>query len=131
MGSTATRGTEVSRRRGGQMSGDESSLPFAGELFLDLAEEGRLVVDAVRAEEVIAGLECTLAQIRARLRVIRIWRQLPAQRIGELPAELVQDVVDAVFTDQLAPGQLERAAAELPKYIAALRRASAAAAPPD
>jgi hypothetical protein len=107
------------------MSGDASPLPFAGELFLHLAEEGRLVVDAGRAEAAIAGLECTLAQVRARLRVIRIWQQVPAQRIDELPAELVQDVVDAVFVDQLAPGQLERAAAELPKYIEALRRASA------
>jgi hypothetical protein len=32
-------------------------------------------------------------------------------------------LIDAVFVDQLAPGQLERAIAELPKYIAALERA--------
>ena len=113
------------------MSGDATSLPFAGELFLHLAAEGRLVVDAGRADEAIAGLERTLAQVRARLRVIRIWQQVPAQRIAELPAELVQDVVDAVFVDQLAPGQLERAAAELPKYIAALRTASAGRSPGD
>jgi hypothetical protein len=113
------------------MSGDVSPLPFAGELFLNLAEEGRLVVDAGRADEAIAGLERTLAQIRARLRVIRIWQQVPAQRVDELPAELVQDVVDAVFVDQLAPGQLERAAAELPKYIEALRLASTGRAPRD
>jgi len=106
------------------MSGDTPHLPFAGELFLNLAAEGRLVVDAVRADEIIANLECTLAQIRSRLRVIRIWQQLPARRVDELPDELVQDVVDAVFVDQLAPGQLEQAALELPKYIEALRRAS-------
>ena len=111
------------------MSGNVPPLPFAGELFLHLATEGRLVVDAVRADEVIAGLESTLAQIRARLRVIRIWQQQPAQRVDELPEELVQDVVDAVFTDQLAPGQLERAAVELPMYIEALRRASAGHTP--
>ncbi|MEV4637771.1 hypothetical protein AB0J80_10495 [Actinoplanes sp. NPDC049548] len=105
------------------MSGDASSLPFAGELFLALATEGRLVVDAVRADAVIADLERTLAQVRSRLRVVRIWRQLPARRIGELPDELVQAVVDAVFVDQLAPGQLERAERELLKYIRALRRA--------
>ncbi|MEV6600244.1 hypothetical protein AB0M36_25855 [Actinoplanes sp. NPDC051346] len=106
------------------MSGDTSPLPFAGELFLTLATEGRLVVDAACADKVIADLERTLAQIRSRLRVIRIWQQLPARRVGELPDELMQDVVDAVFVDQLAPGQLERAATELPKYIQALRRAS-------
>lgn len=111
------------------MSGNVPPLPFAGELFLHLATEGRLVVDAVRADEVIAGLECTLAQIRARLRVIRIWQQQPAQRVDELPEELVQDVVDAVFTDQLAPGQLERAAQELPMYIEAFRRARAGHTP--
>jgi len=106
------------------MSGDTPHLPFAGELFLSLADEGRLVVDAVRADEIIANLERTLAQIRSRLRVIRIWQQLPARRVDELPDELVQDVVDAVFVDQLAPGQLEQAVIELPKYIEALRRAS-------
>jgi len=111
------------------MSGDVPPLPFAGELFLHLAAEGRLVVDAVDADAAIAGLECTLAQIRARLRVIRIWQQMPAQRVDELPAELVQDVVDAVFTEQLAPGQLERAAAQLPMYIAALRRARTGRSP--
>lgn len=113
------------------MSRDVPPLGFAGELFLTLAAEGRLVVDPRRADEVIAGLEGTLAQIRARLRVIRIWQQTPAQRVGDLPEELVQDVVDAVFVDQLAPGQLESAAVELPKYIAALRRASTAAHPRD
>jgi hypothetical protein len=107
------------------VSGDASPLPFAGELFLRLADQGRLVVDPGRADEAIAGLECTLAQIRARLRVIRIWQQMPGRRVHDLPGELVQDVVDAVFAEQLAPGQLERAAVELPKYIEALRRASA------
>lgn len=105
------------------MTGDASPLPFAGELFLALAAEGRLVVDAVRADEAIAELERTLAQVRSRLRVVRIWRQVPAPSLGELPEELVQAVVDAVFVDQLAPGQLEQAARELPKYIRALRRA--------
>jgi hypothetical protein len=107
------------------MSGEAPHLPFAGELFLSLATEGRLVVDALQADEIIAGLERTLAQVRARLRVIRIWHQVPARRIDELPEELRQDVVDAVFVDQLAPGQLEEAARELPKYIEALRLASA------
>ena len=106
------------------MSGDTPPLPFAGELFLSLAADGRLVVDAVRADEIIASLESTLARVRSRLRVIRIWQELPGRRVDELPGELVQDVVDAVFVDQLAPGQLEQAATELPKYIEALRLAS-------
>jgi hypothetical protein len=108
------------------MSGDVPALPFAGNLFLSLAAEGRLVVDAARADEIIAGLESTLAQIRSRLRVLRIWQQPPVRRVGELPDRLAGDVIDAIFLDQLAPGQLERAAAELPKYIEALRRARTA-----
>ena len=103
--------------------------PFAGELFLTLAAEGRLVLDPVRADQAIAALERTLSLIRARLRIIRIWQHSPAQRVEELPDELAQDVVDAVFADQLAPGRLERAVTELPKYIEALRRASGVAEP--
>ncbi|MEU7904001.1 hypothetical protein [Actinoplanes sp. NPDC049118] len=100
------------------MSGD-----FAGDLFLTLAAEGRLVLDPVSADEVVAGLERTLALVRSRLRILRLWEQLPVQRLDELPAELRQDVVDAVFVDQLTPGRLERAVVELPKYIEALRSA--------
>lgn len=106
------------------MSDNTPALPFAGELFLTLAAEGRLVVDARRADEIIAGLESTLAQIRSRMRILRIWQEQPMQRVDELPEELAPDVIDAIFLDQLAPGQLEQAAVELPKYITALRTAS-------
>ncbi|MFI5494455.1 hypothetical protein [Actinoplanes sp. NPDC051859] len=106
------------------MSGDTSPLHFAGELFLTLADEGRLVVDPDRADAVIADLERTLDQVRSRMRVRHIWQQTPMRRVGELPDELAHDVVEALFIDQLAPGQLELAAIELPKYIMALRRAS-------
>lgn len=105
------------------MSGD--GLPFAGELLRNLALEGRLVIDRVRADEVICGLERTLAQVRSRMQVIQLWQQIPARRFAELPDALAQHVVDAVFVDQLAPGQLEQAAVELPKYIEAIRLASA------
>ncbi len=105
---------------------DASVSPFAGELFLRLASEGRLVVEETRADEVIAGLERTLSSVRARLRLIRLWQQDPTPRVGELPEELARDVVDAVFADQLAPGRLEQAAADLPKYIEAMRLARAA-----
>ena len=108
----------------GELVNGDASLPYAGELFLRLATEGRLVIDRARADEIIAGLEGTLAVVRGRLRVLRIWQELPDSRVGDLPDGLGKDVVDAVFLDQLAPGQLERAAVELPKYIEALRRAS-------
>ena len=106
------------------MSWDTPPHRFAGEVFLSLAAEGRLVVDAELADEMIAGLERTLAQIRSRQQIIGRWNQLPAQHVDDLPAESAQDIVDAVFTDQLTPGHFDRAAAELPKYIEALRRAS-------
>jgi len=95
--------------------------PFAGDLFMSLASQGRLVIDAVRADEMIADLDRTLDLINTRLRLVQIWRQLPEAAVDQLPAELTQPVVDAVFVDQLAPGQLERAAHELPKYIQALQ----------
>jgi hypothetical protein len=91
--------------------------PFAGDLFLTLAAEGRLVIDAEQADELLDGLTRTLAQVRARLRLVRIWHELPH------PAALTPALVDAAFTDQLAPGRLEQAAHELPKYIAAVEAA--------
>ena len=101
--------------------GDEDY--FAGELFLTLATEGRLVVDSERADELIADLERTLAILRARLRVLDLWRQDPAPAVEKLPPELAESAVDAIFADQLAPGRLAEAAVELPKYVAALKAA--------
>ncbi|WBB80468.1 hypothetical protein O7606_03535 [Micromonospora sp. WMMD882] len=105
---------------------DASTSPFVGDLLLTLAGEGRLVLDAAQAEEAVAELERTLSAVRARLRVLRIWRHGPPQGVDDIPDDLAPDVVDAVFTDQLAPGRLEAAAVELPKYIEALRRARTA-----
>jgi hypothetical protein len=102
--------------------------PFAGDLFINLAAEGRLVVDAVRADELIAELERTLDMITTRLRLVQIWQRLPEPAVDELPEALSQSVVDAVFVDQLAPGQLEHAVDELPKYIQALQVARRLAA---
>jgi len=113
------------------MSEDVAVSAFAGELFLKLAAEGRLVVDDETADEVIAELQRTLSQIRSRLRVIRIWHRRPAGRLAELPDGVARDVVDAVFAEQIAPGRLERAEAELPKYIEAFRRARRAAEAPQ
>jgi hypothetical protein len=103
--------------------------PFAGDLFMNLAAQGRLVVDAVRADELIADLERTLDMITTRLRLVQIWQRLPEPAVDELPEALTQTVVDAVFVDQLAPGQLERAVDELPKYIQALQVARRLATP--
>ncbi|WDZ83728.1 hypothetical protein [Micromonospora cathayae] len=97
--------------------------PFAGDLLLALAGDGRLVLDAAQADAAIADLEHTLSLVRERLRILRIWRQAPAQRVDEIPDDLASDVVDALLADQFAPGRLELAATELPRYIEALRRA--------
>ena len=108
-----------------------SAIPFAGEFFLALADEGRLVLDAALADEAVAGLERTLSLVRARLRIIGLWQQAPTLPVDELPDEVAHDVIDAVFADQLAPGWLERATVELPKYIEALRRARRLVRPGD
>jgi hypothetical protein len=91
--------------------------PFVGDLFLALAAEGRLVIDADRADALVDDLSQTLAQVQARLRLVRIWHELPR------PAPLTPALVDAAFTDQLAPGRLEEAVRELPKYIEAVQAA--------
>jgi hypothetical protein len=70
---------------------------FAGDLFLRLAVEGRLVVEAEAADQTIAGLEHTLEVVRARLQVAR----------------------EHCFDCR----RLDLAVSELPKYIEALRRA--------
>ncbi len=105
------------------MSADQHVQPFAGELFLTLAAEGRLVLDAAAADPVIAGLEETLAAVTRRLELLTVWRQHPGIPIDGLPPELAASVTDTVFLDQLTPGRLERAVEELPKYIEALRLA--------
>ncbi|MCM4078039.1 hypothetical protein [Paractinoplanes hotanensis] len=98
---------------------DSTASPFAGELFRALADEGRLTLTAGQADAAIAGLELTLSEVRARLRILRSRDQTSPGRTGELS----DDVVDAVFADQLAPGRMELAMVEIPKYIEALRRA--------
>jgi hypothetical protein len=103
--------------------------PYAGDLFMSLAADGRLVVEAARADELIADLERTLDLITTRLRLVRLWQRLPEPAVDRLPPELSQSVVDAVFVAQLAPGQLEQAVHELPKYIQALQLARRRAAP--
>lgn len=104
-------------------------LRLAGDLFRTLAVQGRLVVDADRADTLIRGLQQTLDVLTARLRLVRRWQAGAGPRLGDLPPRLAPAVVDTLFADQLAPGQLEHAVAELPKYIDALRLARRPAAP--
>ncbi|SDT56117.1 hypothetical protein [Actinoplanes derwentensis] len=94
---------------------------FAGETFLTLASEGRLVVASEQADSLIADLERTIAELNERLSVLGHWRQAPG--LDQMPAAITGIVVDAVFADQLSPGWIEHAARELPKYVTALRLA--------
>ncbi len=97
--------------------GDTSS-PFAGELLKKLANDGRFVLDRTLADAAIGHLQNTLSLTQARLRMLRLWQQR-----RHSPEELTADVVDAIFVEQLAPGQLAEAVIELPKYIEALQLA--------
>jgi hypothetical protein len=96
---------------------------FVGDLFLKLAVEGRLVLDAVEADRMITALEATLAVVRARTRLLEFWRQLPRPAVDGPCAAVEQFVVDILFTEQVAPGRLERALQELPTYIEAFKLA--------
>jgi hypothetical protein len=103
---------------------------FAGDLFLALASQGRLVLDPDQADRVIAELEETLRLVIARARLLELWRRLSGPVIDDLAPDVEQTVIDAVFADQLAPGRLESAMRELPKYVAAFKVARRPAAPP-
>jgi hypothetical protein len=96
---------------------------FAGELLLTLASEGRLVLDSAEADRVIANLERSLAAVTTRLQASREWDELPHPRVESLRGKGAEDLLDGVFVRQVAPGLLEKAQTELPKYIEALRMA--------
>jgi hypothetical protein len=116
-------------------SGDAVPAPdpddtFAGDLFLMLAADGRLVLDADRADQVIAGLEATMNQVTSRVRLLELWRRLSGPVLDDLDADVERTVIDTVFAEQLAPGRLEEALRELPKYVEALKVARKASPPP-
>jgi hypothetical protein len=96
---------------------------FAGDLFLALAAQGRLVLDTERADQVIADLEHTMNLVSARVRLLELWRRLSAPVLDDLDPDSERTLVDTVFADQLAPGRLEEAMRELPKYVEAIKAA--------
>lgn len=103
---------------------------FAGDLFLALAAEGRLVLDADRADQVIADLEATMSVVSARVRLLELWRRLSGPVLDDLDCDAERTMVDTVFADQLAPGRLEEAMRELPKYVQAFKAARRPELPP-
>ncbi|WKU05352.1 hypothetical protein [Micromonospora sp. HUAS LYJ1] len=96
--------------------------PFAGQVFLTLAREGRLVLPPAEADEVVASLERTLAIVLLRLRLLRALRR--GQFVSGPHDRMGQEMADAAFSELLCPGRLEVASVELPKYIEAVRRAA-------
>jgi hypothetical protein len=102
---------------------------FAGDLMLALAAEGRLVLDAERADQVIAGLEETMSLVAARVRLLELWHQLSGPVLDDLAPDVERTVIDTVFADQLAPGRLADAMRELPKYVEAFKEARRTAPP--
>jgi hypothetical protein len=103
-------------------------VPFAGDLFLELANDGRLVLDAAQADRVIAELEHTIELVSAQLcRAELAWR-LPLAAVRELLPATEGLITNAAFVEQVCPGQFERALDELAKYVKAFKIAKATAA---
>lgn len=94
---------------------------FAGDLFLQLARRGWLVLEPDQAQGVIGELERTLEEVRSRLRKLELSRKLRDASGGHVAPDVDRLVVDAVFAGQLNSDNWERALVELPKYIEALR----------
>jgi hypothetical protein len=94
---------------------------FAGDLFLQLARRGWLVLDPDQAQGVIGELERTLDEVRSRLRKLELSRKLRDASGNHVAPDVDRLVVDAVFAGQLNSDTWERALVELPKYIEALR----------
>ena len=99
----------------------EDELHFSGDLLLELAEDGRLVLEESEADEIITGIERTMSVLRLRQQQLEAWRRsLRGVRDTHcLPVE--QFVIDAVFAEQIWPGRTEAALRELPKYLEAFR----------
>lgn len=97
---------------------------FAGDLFLRLANEGWLVVAPEQAEAIIADLERTLAEVRARLRKAELSATLLEAADGDVDPDVDRLIVECAFAGQIAADRWEQALVELPKYITAFRIAA-------
>ncbi|WP_447007959.1 hypothetical protein ACRAKI_16425 [Saccharothrix isguenensis] len=113
-----------SEEDGGRVADGSTRERFAGDLFLDLAAKGWLVVRPDEAERVIAELERTLEVVRSRTHRIAVSRRLRDAAGDDMDPDVDRLVVDAVFAEQITSGSWERALVELPKYIEAFRMAA-------
>ncbi|QFZ24638.1 hypothetical protein EKG83_32010 [Saccharothrix syringae] len=114
-------------RSDGETGGPDRVSPperFAGDLFLQLARRGWLVLEPAQARRVIIELEHTLDEVRSRLRRLELSRRLRDASGDDVAPDVDRLVVDAVFAGQLNSDSWERALVELPKYIEAMRIAS-------
>lgn len=105
----------------GRFAVAEHDMTFRGDLVLSLAEDGRLMLGVAEADELIAGIENTLSLLRMREWGLQVWRQASWQERGGGNPSVEQFVFDAAFSEQIAPGRLEAALQELPKYLEAFR----------
>ena len=113
-----------SHQDGGRVAEGSTPERFAGDLFLDLAARGWLVVRPEEAARVIAELERTLEAIRARAHRMEVSRRLRNAAGDDIDPDVDRLVVDAVFAEQIRSVSWERALVELPKYIEAFRLAA-------
>ncbi|ROP42521.1 hypothetical protein [Saccharothrix texasensis] len=113
-----------SQEHGGRVADGSTPERFAGDLFLDLAAKGWLVVEPSEAARVITGLERTLEVVRSRAHRFEVSRRLRSAGGDDIDPDVDRLVVDAVFAEQVTAGSWEHALAELPKYIEAFRMAA-------
>jgi hypothetical protein len=118
-----------SHEDGGRVADGSAPERFAGDLFLDLAAKGWLVVEPEEAARVIAGLEQTLEAVRSRAHRIQVSRRLRNAAGADIDPDVDRLVVDTVFAEQIMSGSWEHALVELPKYIEAFRIAARNAPP--
>ena len=101
---------------------------FAGDLFLTLAADGRLVLDADQADRLIADLEHTIELVNAQVCRAELALRLPLAAVRELLPTTERLITNAAFAEQMCPGQFERALDELAKYVKAFKIAKATGA---